>query len=1365
MAEKEAPPERQEQARRGWARIIQEAKEVGSLKLGQAQAAIEKLVKRGHPPIAGGATPQEVDESLKEVPDDVRKKAEYLGRKLDAAIVAENKQKIGEHLDDLGLLVDKHPELKDFYFLKREEATEIVKPGEPTKIGKEKKAGGEKPPKEPKEPERPPIEPIIKGRRPEDRPAVCLSDLTYYRRKEFTLPSKRASIETEEGTSYDLDPQAMNTNQAVRRALELIHEGILTKHTFSTITKTWIERYVSRVKELEGERDPRHQALQQLAQGVFNLQQIIYDVWQIDKGAKGGKHEGAKQMIAGVTGFHDAPFWAFLQDPEIAEAMMRIKGSVSDDHFTTGKRGRRSKTGEDLGDIKGGEKGSTEKIGYYLRMFSLLGGLDGPDQVFNSSYTAYVLWYPWEYFKRPLYQRYQYWILGEGFSDSPRDPEKATKQFQYTHDTKICPSTFHNRGMVEFIWDNFTQDNLGLKNIGRMLALLEGPAHKTKAPHRDPRWRLYGQNFGVYTLRDFLLASEDQQTEMAKAAYELYTKGPEGEEDWQAIQKRILKVNLYRTYYFRELTDKDRENGKKIKDMPWKRKAVLDFGEADEKGNPFVDIGSFEPRYWNSNLSGNILNSFWTDVEYAYRTQVKVLDPICQANPKKYQEFFSAAQEIMTAENGFRHLSEELPERGAIMRDLGYEREKEILEFWDKVSGSIELSTWENRRHSRERLELAVRINNYLLMGYDMPRYREEFESCGIYNRDWTNIRTAEGALSNEEKMAKILGKFERPEVWLVWLHEIGMVDKIKKMFDKQEPAVVPDEWKGVGIEDYWEFLAYNAIVSFAGYRVKEGGVFTEQDYYGTEQDHYGNDVSRVRFELDFKPEEERGKGNYWKGLLPQGLSDEEKDKKWDGVREVLVGETEQGRLLSYGALNEPTFSPLLEYFEKMQEEAFVDLLIERYLQVIFDENPHNWVENKWGEHLKFKKRWDTYALIKRQMKYAVGWLSEDKLVTGETGWYVHDQLKRVRDPKTGNWKIKVDDKGLPVIAMSMKVEGGVGWDHIASMSLGSAGVWRPKEELMTPPKHDIDSIDPKEREKARRERYLRGLFGMGDAGQEEQLSALPIFYNKHWQINFYLGRLFDVAYRYEQAINGGENWEEDQCYLEVGDLEQLFQFFDGLEKIVNEDHNWVTAQKERLYLNEYYRDEFQRAKSRLRIPDVRAEVSQGISEEDLLNLQNTIISVIPRIKGLIPGLRSSTEAVCFLRAAGLSGIALATAAGAAGVFTTIGGTVVALPAILAGSLYVGSLFIDKGVDKRTGKEKAGALAGFLGGYRLRIPKWGGIFTFGMIGKRIQAREPANMARGWEPVWDSALPIDEIMAKIILQYREKLRPTGIIAEG
>jgi len=1252
--------------------------------------------------------------------------------------------------------------------------------------------------------EKPAIPPrFMAGRK---KPAVCLSDYKDY--KTIELPKKTLKDQDEEGTIRVWDPELMNAEQATRAALELIHRGILEQNRpISNLEDKWIGNYITRIEALN-DQDPRIAPLRDLKTAVFTMMNIIHRKWKGTEGAKGAKAHGAQDMISALAELQDYGVWFLFQDVEIEKAMHRIRGAVSDEFFRSGAdesiRGER-------GEIYGGDLGSAEKLGYYLRLISMLGGLDESGEVASASYTAFVLLHPLEYFDKGIYRAYREVLEGEHFALARDENGKLTKELLYTYDTKLAPSAFHDREFAGIIGDpeNFKPEKIGWQNIGRMLSLLDGPIF------REQRRKLLIKSGGrpvdgVYEFHQFLVADEDTQIKWAKAAFELFTEKNEMEKklgltrgEAKKLRDRIIKVNLRKAYYIREKDDEGNWAKKRYSLFDYDSPFEFEVGDGDKvERRDFVDIGAMSTKEWGKFLTKTFLNAYWVNVKYAYDFQDNVLDQITQADPLHLRERLKAIFAAMTAKDGLRHLSETthgadapLEERGedGPLVELGYERQKSINHILGNISRIIELSIYNDRKRGRERLPWAENVNTYMNIGYEAPRYQKEFESCGIYGRSWIHLMYQ--PLTEHQKVAKLLGKFERPEVWKVWLKKNNVTslleDRLGPLIGEDKPDV-PQEWQDIGFapDEYWDYLAYNALVSFAGYKVKRA--YVDDDPEGMLY-FYNKKTPRVEFELDFElgKENQRDPGRYWKeNILPDNLSDEQKEQAWEDVIYQLMGYTRTGEAQKYGQLTEPTFSPLLYFYEKMHEEAFIDILIEEYLQETFDKDEANWNKNRWGKFLMHKKRWDAWALIRRQMKYTVGVLLEgdkddDDEMIKKGSLFVHDQigLEVKWDPETRRprytGKIEVDDKGLPTMQMSAISSGGKGWDRVSSMALGSVGVWRPPENLMSAPIHfqEITRLETRlqdakraknknlvkrlqrqieaEKEKDLLESVQRSHIGLGDAGEEKQLSWIPTYYYKYMMMNFWLSRLFDPAYRYEQAINAGENWEDDQCYLDVSDPKQRREFFDYLEKI-GEDHGWIQDQKERLGIDEAAIGFFQEEKSRLMIRDIRGELETTPDDEESMSMQKRILS-ISKLDQVIPLLRSGRERTAFFTGLGLVAVPLWTIGGITGALATAPFTWLFGPA-LAG-IILGASFMDRKPTKE-GREntKKGGPLGLLTKLGTRVfhpPFIIGNFSLGIVGKRMQSREAKNIATGWSPVWDSAIPWEEII-KTIDEYKKKL---------
>lgn len=1255
--------------------------------------------------------------------------------------------------------------------------------------------------------------PVVPTRQANEKPAVCLGDLGNYRQR-VELPAETIEVKEEEQTITVWDPRKMDTDQLIRATLELLHDGILNEHTFHGVEKSVIEKQYLRVlKQKIGETDPRCTALSNLTQSVFNFQDILYTVWNRKNGASGSKHNGALEMIGAVKGLDDRTFMDFIQDPHITAAMMRVRGSVSDKDFTNGKTERRNRQGkgDPIGDIYGGELGAVEKVAYYLRSWSGLlsfDGFDDPPALQTASYTLYIPSCPREYFnKGDQYQAYKYVL-----DDNERryvSPDRR-KAVLHTFDPLAPLSVFHDRASVDFIWDNFTEEHLGGQNIGRMLSLLEGGAN------RDPRWRAYQEKtrrlgartaqevparflefinanqadrrrmtaaafdvfkgststlsdamlwrqfeaeiLGAYTLEEFLFADESGQKEMGKAAVGLYKKQKE------KVQKRIVKINMQQTYYWSELTDGDVVADRTLDTKGWRRRALLNFNETDGKGNLFVDIGAFDFRYWNNQASGCALNAYWTDIEYAYRTIVKVYDPFMQTDPEHLQERIKTFKELLKAEVGFRHLSETMPDKvetapksSEMPVELNWERQRLTLHFAEILSENSMLGIWEHRSKGRERLTWSMLVNNHLREFLDAHRYRREFETAGIYNRDWLNLIDPNNRLTEGEKMAKILSKMERPEVWTVFLRSIGLTENIRETMGGRVPDrwTPPPGWAEVGVTDYWDYLSYNAMVAFSGFRV-QGNPFVDRD-------PYGNPVPRVRFDFDFENPDDRGNGRYWMELLGSSVSEGQKQRHWQAINKTLTGIYRGGKLVDYGELNEGTFSMFNYFFEKMHEESIIDNLLENYLQETFDKDRNNWWTNHWGKNLMLKKRWDRWSLLRRQMKYTVGELSEEEHYVGERlerGWFVHDQVKTTPDGK-----IIVSERGLPTFNAFID-----GFDRVASMTLGSSGVFRPPERLMTPPVHDINSRNAQERREAEIEREQRKHTLTTDAGLVEQISWVPIYYNKFMLIvNFHYMRLNDPYYRIETALNAHEQWEMDVCYAEVLDPGQREEYWNAMDSRKNgpEDHAWVEAQKERLGIDAARIVEFKEIKGEhLHYELDTGKPLENQTQEDLASGQAAIINAgLPKglsfLQKTLTG-RTLTEVKHYWAASGVSYVGLnlaVTAASAAGIISFPGFVVVPGTALVA--LMIGSRFKNKSIDNSTGREQSYSS---LSALRLKIPGLGTI-PFGIVALRISDREPAKMIQeNTTPVWDSALNIKGPLEDIVTN-RKYLVPQGFSDKG
>lgn len=1320
----------------------------------------------------------------------VQRRARELGEKLNIVLLStKDPGEIKSILEEMSAMKKRHPELSEFIDLKTREASGAVKVGDEDKdvtfLTEKKEAypaqglTDEEFLRTLKEDRYRRVQPgeILPQRDHQNGPAICLSDIGWYRENvKYPTRGEMLNVADDEGGSAEMyNPGYMDWRQASFAAIDLLNRGVLQRVTFAKVQQNIIHNYIDRVRVLTN-GDERYKDLHNIAEAIFIAQGINYDTWRATEGSgKGAKAPGVGLMGGATDKISVGMFLkTVLQDPHIESALHRIRGNVDDEVFIKGRQR------PELGDVYGGNLGAAEKVATYYKNFSGLEAIDDipADQVASVSYTESVLKNPLEYYGRSNYQGFDIVIAGTHF-DSGR-----TKRVIYTMDTFAPVSAFHDKNMVSSVHRNFTPERFGWKNIGRMLSILEIPHGQDQIStetidQRSVLWRrkrdleikqstsslttaeqteLFGLK-GIYKLEEFLFASEVEQEEMARAAYGWYqaqaaiTGGIDE-------QRRILNINLFRTYYWTErgVTDRPELNFGR-----WGvRKSLLSFREADGLGNSFVDIGSLDidPR----TLSNNFLNGYWVNMGYAYRDNDELINVFAQFNALSGSKKPEAVMKLATADLN-RHLAENIEGSGEEVTGLGYIAKEKLMYFSRRLSHLYEISYWETRSHGRDKHHLAVTLNESLRNFFNAHIYRTEYESCGIDQVDWTNALANQEMLGYDARVAKILGKFERPDVWIEWLRDSGILEYVSRLVSDNpaEWAILTNDWRPLGINNYHEYLAYQALVVFAGYRIKEA--YLEKDYYGY-------DVPRVKFELNFeKKKESRSHGQGFKDLL-RGLSDSQKSDVWGRISYQINHK-----------LNSPEYSPLYQFYEKMHEENFIDTLIEKYLQKTFDTKADNWYTNEWGQHLFHKKRWDTFALIKRQMKYTVGYL-------GEHDRFVHDQLVvRFKDQvyidpnrrdkykpnmidkyghpllfdNNGNplFEIVVDEKGLPDVNHfgDVGIKEDEGFDHVASFILGTEGLWRPNfyfKKVDVRHEHPIDLMSDPHDPGNKKEQDFRSYRGVGMAGEEKSISWMQIAYNKDVTLAHILREIFDPSYQYEVSLNGEENWEYDMNYLAIADLEQQRELLEKLKKLHIEDPGWVDKLLHNYGLDEENISRFRDYKAQLRVRDIQSgKLPESSSEEDIVSLAKRVYGVVGAAASILPIPHSITEWLAFAEGSAVAGVPATAVLITTGALVPIGG-IFWIPIVLVGSAVVGAQFVDKGIDGTSGREKAAGLAKLIGGPNIPFTniKWPAI---GMYGRRLNHRRPEYMINGTSPVWDSALDIDALI-KVIDKLRTDLKP-------
>lgn len=1244
------------------------------------------------------------------------------------------------------------------------------------------------------------------GKKKEELPAVYLSQY-FTTLKDVKLPAKEyRPLETEEGVVSARVYRVETLAQALMAGLTELHSMIKGNEApFDTIQKATIRYYVSIVEDWAGEDSPVYKDFTTLTEGTFKLFDVMYRSWLIQRGKK---HAGVNDILGMASGkLPTRTVWFFRQDPEIESATHRIKGFVTDDSFRDGASGR-----GDLGDVLGKEYGAVEKIGYFISLLDYQGVFAGYGPVRRACYNALYLRNTlevlgtkgiYENVERLFEPTYIYYTadgerrVGLGITPEPEEIDKIPvggKVFRTQYGIVPYPSAHHQPSgtrNVEWILDNFMEKKLGWRNLARMLVCY--------GTH-DPRW---GERIGLgerakeegyYTLEEWFFAKSLEQTRMCLTALRRFKTL--NKED----QKRIIKNNLLTIYDYAE----KQEDGK----LEWFTKPLLDFDEKDRRGY-IVDIGSLDRKNWCGGLEGDYLNEFYTAEEYAWRTY-DTWNKLCQTDMKHQMERFRDLLDILTADTGYRHLTESV-EKGRPVAML-VERRRQIEHLFTAFSESWLARIWADRREGRRNpdnvpLSWELGVNERLRYGLDSDRYRKEFESAGIFGIDYTNTYENLARYGYQEKVAKILAKFELKDAWIEYLKDVVGLDKeILRVLDVPlakdgslteashrrlieisiDNGLHVDLQRQAGNRRRWHFypkeigkvaevdfrhasneqkariildeLTYRAIVHFAGFEIKKEFL---------EYDQYGLPAWRTWFDFDFDLETGRGRGD---GKERKGIYN---DNQWEQIKSYLIYH-----------LDDDLYSPFKYMNEKLEEDTVEAGIGEAYYRQTFDKDIENYITPyRWrGMARKDKKRWDMFAHMYRNRRYTVGELK---------GQYVTSQLKIELNPKTllpcfensetgaiieveertkKGWKIKhpatdqlVEVKrdeitGLPIITEPENFR----------VRLLHTRVHLHPEELPTPEIawfYDPKTYDPK--------RLFPGLYGhdrlgtmawgtegvwstrkenrgMGMAGLEKQLTWEPFFYNKNIRKAFFLARYGDPRYVIELGLNTAKEWEVHQVYHLTVDEEQRFEFFGQLQNI-GEDVGWVMAEAIREGVDAGQVEDYKDVKKSKRIPDITGKVKEGVSEEALIGLSGLMKEVIPLPKGLtqrIPVLRSSTERNCVLKVLAIGEVPFL-ALSLTGVTMAVD-PVTAL--LLLGASQIPPFFLlrqvlDKGVDEQ-GREKARGFARAFGhAFGLGV---------GMVGDRMNARNPLNLACGYEPVHDSVLPMKELVEYWFKLPKEKL---------
>lgn len=1346
----------------------------------------QKMIEGGLPvPIGGGATDDEwaawkgraIEDGLPELADEILK--------YQMASTDEGKRAIAR---EVGELLKQHPGLPIIQrvdALMQQELRGGVERGEPSVAERRRREAGGPPRRErpPRLPERegppekwadkewrrggPDKEVLGTGMaRPKKGVPYVYFSMLHEELRDIEMPGE----EEKAGPFRLWVGRDLNLEQAVKAALIELDEGVKRGRPFDVRQRARADHYVSVVYSIAGGDSDVYNDLSTLKEAVFAMQGFIHQTW---KKYAGAKHKGISNILVEAT--QNLPTdlrWFLRQDPEIESASHRLKGALlGDGVFRTGLQytveGRRVR-------VYGGALGSAEKLGHYIGQVEGIRSFDGPYEIPKAYYSAYMMNYPLNYFDKGegMYDNFdrvyapRWWykegariVSGEGLSPWPERLKKGQKVIRLRHGVFPPPTTYHeSHAMEEFIHTNFvdkegriTEEKFGWKNIARMLCIYG---------EHDPRYQMYLRKTpGCYTIQEWFLAGPKRQREMYEAARAIFNGLDKN------LQGRIIANNLIETYDWGEM-GKDGQ-------ISWYSRPLLDLNEEDGEGRIIVDIGSLDG--WEGLKRFTDLNNYYTYLEYAWRTQ-DLFNEFCQINPEVLTNRLKDLFKLLTADEGYRHLTEARKGREGPPQKILAKRQTEIAHIFEVFSKPWELMLWADRRIGRrtrggKHLAWELGVNEYMRLGYGLATYKEEWESVRVYGKNYPTLYAHPATY--EERVAKILGKNELKDAWIAYLKgAVGLDKELEKILgvsvedptgrqrlfdfarrtrlweDLEKQARVghrPDgqktpgrTWRlyegevGYGRCREVNFLTadevdrariimdefvYRTIVYFAGFKIGRNPNKTQQEFL--DYDQYGLPIWRTWFDFDFDPAKgiERGDGEARRRIF--------NDEQWVRIKSFLTGLRTVEGIPRQGALDHPLYSPFSAFSEKFEEDAIEAGIGEAYFRFSYDISERdafcpdkiNYTSNKWRERVRRdKKRWDMYANMFRRRRYTVGKLK---------GQWVISQLELegevVRDPRTGEI---LEDPGLFLF-----------WSE--------ANKKAPRPMLIKDPKTGQPKLkhtafhpeEPKTPDIAWEIPELKGHDvigtmvwgtegvwstrpeneGMGLADFEKQLTWEPLYYLKTVILAFCLNRYFDPLYAAEAAFNTGKEWEEDQVYLRAGDEEQREEFLSTRLLglgYVGEDEGWVAAERRRNFVDSARARFYKGRKNRLRFPDIKGAIPEGATEEQIVEMRDVVTIVIPPPARTLTKFTNTAEAWKMVRAL-LAAQAVPATLAATGMFMTVS-TPVGLGLFLV--TEAGAFFLASNYrDKGVDERGKNKATSFLDGFVSGLGKLLGLPVSGLI--------------------------------------------------
>lgn len=1284
------------------------------------------------------ATSEEIDDSLKNVPQRIASKATTLGRQIDAAIVAGDKRKIGRQLDKLGHLADEENSLRDFYELKREESLGIVRPGEPTKRGKEARPE-EKPvvkaeeyvavvPPEPKP---------AAGEPPKEPPPVPPSSEQAIKEPEIL---GEEIIETEGGATRFKHYQFENINQVVdvvRNWLDntkILGDAPIHPLENSNVYDKWLGK-AKEFADKEKDEDKKAKLKETYSELVKEYESIrrALDWWHNaarephKANEAGGFSKGKDTFNAGIG----------LGSEYSGEYILWLKNSHRKDDFIRGFATPKA-------DLKNTHfNNASEYLGAQLRSSCGIGTKDPGSSfpfvnsdgekilVVNSRGEIMEQTKPTNAFMYEIHKQlamdgyaYKYLRVRHKMMDAafepvmipdPQNPDKTIQVFisHISADRLWAYDAFQHPKHMAKLWyanlDVLNSDELNSSKIAEENGrhFLEQLGWRNDLDP-DPKINTQLNKLHMGSGYDFIHSKDippDLNEKLCKK-YSLKWDEKLDESKKLEILQALGMIDLFGSipYGYREnyylLTHLIELDTEKIPEEIWKK---MDWSKIKDIGGAFL--------------------SDWCQQQvYLQKTRNNLITILSGGTE---EESLPEALKFIGSAEGWRHIAD-------IIAPVA-EREKSW--WWEACSNMLIQPYFINRMKGQRVDEVAVPINQLMTMGLYMQTYAQEFEDVGLPGHNWTDLYE-HPIRETSSKVAKILAKFNCR--WEAWGHYM------KGILENTQFANLSDK------EKFW------ALVAYANFRM------VSNDAQDPAKKFNGYHELRERIERNIAEPNETPRWQVEQAGRVVNYFDFELDKDREWGMEVF-----------HDKLGEKGFKALMEtiddkikrsgyfnrFYEKMDEEEIICKLLDQWLDEVYNRDSKNYIKKAWGLPMSWYKREILFNQALRDMKYGIGKFQKDFVLEQlET-----DSSHKVKDKRTINGEtieFETDNIQLEPNTISGFKDGKI---------QPLAEVWQPRFPMF----HNNNLG------------YCRGrdivwsmLEGTGEwfPGMAKRLTPLYIHYNRDRYMNLFIMMFADPLFRLKAFENAGRNWEEDKAFFFIANPLKLRNMVDMIDQLES-DPDWAQNWRGKLNITSAEMiAEFTRERREIRVLNAEArEIIKASSEEDILAMQNFALTAFKLVEpsGLLAGPLGSIfgrtgkefgQRVLAMTPGAVTGFTLF---GLPTLLTPLtpeaGGLAIALRLITTGAFTFGGGMVsnvvlggDAGVDQETGLEREAYDSTILGNIRKawKLREIG--VPLSLMRARMDARSYEKIMYG-TALWDDLVPAERVTDFLFKNPKAKLQ--------